>query len=139
MELLTRLKTEYLLDVPLEALHAETLAWLNELGFWVDEMSFFYKLIHHDKFSSAFPSEQVADIEKELISLKSEKLDRLRAGIASHERLLASLFNPPSSADDQTYRDNHRRLHTDMFILQEEIRRFKQRIFSFYENDLAFS
>lgn len=72
MELLSPSKTEYLLDVPLEALHAETLAWLDELGFWADEMSFFYKLLHHNKFSNAFPSEQVADIDKELIDLASE-------------------------------------------------------------------
>jgi len=132
MELLTNSNTQYLLDVPLEALHTETLAWLKQLDFWADEMSFFYKLLHHNKFSNDFPSEQVADMDKELVRLNAERLDRLKVGVANHERMLASLFNPPSVADEQAYRENHRRLNADMYILHEGIRQFKQRIFSFY-------
>lgn len=132
MELLTNSKTEYLVDVPLEALHAETLAWLKELGCWADEMSFFYRLLHHNKFSNAFPSEQLAHIDRELLMLNGERLDRIRIDMANHERMLASLFNPPSVTDEQAYRENHRRLHVDMYILHEEIRQFKQTIFSFF-------
>lgn len=131
MELLTNSKTEYLLDVPLEALHAETLAWLKELDFWADEMSFFYKLLHHNKFSNPVPSEQVADIDKELIKLNGEALDRIRVDVAGHERMLASLFNPPSVADERAYRENHRKLSVDMYILHDEIRKVKRNIFSF--------
>lgn len=132
MELLTISKNEYLLHAPLDALHAETLAWLSELGFWGDELSFFYKLLHHNEFSNTFSSEQVDDIDKELLKLNGEKLDRIRVGMANHERMLASLFNPPSLTDEQAYRENHRRLYVDMYILYEEIRQFKQRIFSFF-------
>lgn len=132
MDLLRNSKIEYQLDTPLDALHAETLGWLKELGFWADELSFFYKLLHHHELSSAFSVMQVAEIDQELLKLNGEKLDRIRINMANHERMLASLFNPPSTADEQVYRDNHRRLYTDMFILNEGIRAFKQRIFSFF-------
>lgn len=132
MELLTNSKTEYLLDVPLEVLHAETLAWIKELHFWANEVSFFYRLLHHNEVSNVFPSEQLADIDKELVKLNGERLDPIRAGMASHERMLASLFNPPSVADEQAYRENHRRLNLDMYILHQEIRQLKQRVCSFF-------
>jgi hypothetical protein len=41
MELLTSQKMEYLLDASLQALHAESLEWIQEIDFWKDEMIFF--------------------------------------------------------------------------------------------------
>lgn len=134
MELLTHAKTEYWLDVPLTVLHAESLDWLKELGFWADEMSFFYALLHEKKISHSFPSQDVATIDKDLVKLNGEKLDRVRRDVESHERLLASLFKAPAASDDQTYRDTHRKLKGNMLDLSEDVRAFKQRIFYFVEH-----
>jgi hypothetical protein len=134
MELLTHAKTEYMLDVPLAALHAESLDWLKELGFWADEMSFFYKMLHEKKISHAFQAQDVAAIDKELVKLNGEQLDRVRHDVEGHERLLASLYKSPALSDDQAYRDAHRKLARDMYGLHEYIRAFKQRIMAFIEH-----
>lgn len=131
MELLNYPKNEYLLDAPLDALHAESVAWLKELGFWADEVSFFYKLLHHHKLSDSFPSDQVAEIDKELVKFNGEKLNRVKSGVASHEHLLASLFKSSSMADEQVYRETHRKLSIEVHSLYEDIRAFRQKIFSF--------
>ncbi|HEU5290167.1 MAG TPA: hypothetical protein VFU05_05945 [Cyclobacteriaceae bacterium] len=136
MELLSNPKTEFLLDASLESLHTQSVAWMNELIFWSDEMTFFYQMLHHKKLSAAFPSSQVATIDKELVRLNGEKLDKVKTGVASHERLLASVYKSSSLADEQVYREAHRKLLVDMQALNQDIRTFKKKFFAFVENEV---
>ena len=131
MELLKYPKTEYLLDASLGTLHEESLAWLKELAFWAEEISFFYKLVHTKKFSGVFPSPDVAEIDQELVRLHGEKLEKLRSGVASHEQLLASVYRSASLAEEQVYREAHKKLLSEIFAMHEEIRTFKRKLFSF--------
>ncbi len=78
MELLSYSKTDYLLDATLESLHKESVAWVNELEFWADEMAFFYKLLHNHKLSSVFPSAEVGEIDKALVKLSGESLEKMK-------------------------------------------------------------
>lgn len=131
MELLTNPNTDYLLNAPLEPLHSESMLWLKELDFWSDEMIFFYKLLHNKDTAKAFPSGEVAAIEKELIRLNGEMLDALRNKVAGHEQELALVYKATSVSGGQRYRDAHRKLLEEMHLLQLEIRKFKKNIFSF--------
>ncbi len=131
MELLGYPKSEYLLNAPLESLHNESAAWLHELGFWADEMAFFYRLLHEKKFSAEFPTTEIAEIEKTLVRLNGEDLQKVKAQLTAHERLLATAFQSPSLADEQGYRLQHQTLHHDMTTLQQQIRNFKKSLFSF--------
>lgn len=134
MNLLGYPKSDYLLEAPLKSLHDHSVTWLNELNFWKDEMVFFYHLLYHQKFSKPFPSAEMAEIEKEIVELNVERLDRLRSGVARHEQNLASVYRTASMAEEQIYREAHRNLLNDIDALYEDIRKFKKKIFSFVEN-----
>lgn len=133
MELLGYAKTDYLLDATLDTLHKESVAWLKELDFLGDEMAFFYKLLHNKKLSNAFPSAEVAEIDKALVKLNAENLDKVKNGVENHERQLAVIFKSTLSAEEQVYRESHRKLLLDMHDLHEEVRAFKKKVFSFVE------
>lgn len=133
MELLGYGKTDYLLDASLGTLHNESVAWLKELDFLEDEMAFFYKLLHNEKFSNAFPSAEVAEIDKALVKLNAENLDKVKDAVENHERQLAVVFKSALPGEEQVYRESHRRLLIDMHNLDEEFRSFKKKVFSFIE------
>lgn len=133
MELLNYPKTDYLLDASLETLHAQSVEWLNELGFWSDEMTFFYRLLRHKSASKAFRTSQLAEVEKELVKLNGEQLDKVKTGVVSHEHLLAAAYKTSSLPDERTYREAHRKLLGDMHALHQNIRDFKKKLFSFVE------
>jgi len=134
MELLNYPKNEYLLDASLDSLHTQSQEWLKTLEFWSDEMSFFYKLLHSRESREAFPALDLAAIDKVLIKINSEELDSLRQGVISHERLLSSILKSTSVAEEQVYRETHRRLHEEMFRLERTIRSVKKEVFDFYSN-----
>lgn len=129
MELLTYPRTDYLLDATLATLHTESVAWLSELDFWCDEMTFLYRLIHHRKLSKSLPIAEVAAFDMELVRLNGEVIESLRSDITSHERLLASACTSNSAVEQQVYREAHRVLLGEMHNLQTLIRGFKRKAF----------
>lgn len=131
MELLTYPKTEYLLDASLESLHQESLEWLKEIAFWADEMSFFFTLLHKKEVREAFPTKELAALEKELIRIHGDKLDAARSMVESHERTLASVLKTTSLQAEESYRETHRRLLMEVYGMQSLIRDFKKAVFDF--------
>lgn len=131
MELLNYPSTDYLLDATLESLHTQSIAWLKELDFWGDEMSFFYHLLQGQKKSQPFPAAEIAQMEKELVRLNGDELDKLRSRVGSHERNLSQVYRSTSTGEEQRYRDSHKKLLTEMYHLHEDIRKFKRNVFSF--------
>jgi hypothetical protein len=131
MELLGNPKTEYLLDASLETLHAESREWLNEIAFWNEEMTFFYKLIHLREPHISFPTEGLAGLEKNLIEITSTQLGKLKADVESHERTVGRLVRNSSFGEEREYHDFHRDLLRRMYDQQRIIREFKKNIFSF--------
>jgi hypothetical protein len=133
MELLTYPKAEYLLDASLESLHAESLEWLKEIDFWRDEMAFFYKILHRKETRNSFPTQEVAAIEKDLIGINGEKLDRIRHDVQHHEQSLSVLLKGNSIQDEEKYRRTHREILLDISSLNLIIRNFKRELFSFVQ------
>src|ERR1035438_7363 len=79
MELLTKSKSDYLLNGSIEILHRQSMEWLNEIDFWKDEIAFFYALTVK-KTLNGFPDNlksQENKIEKELIRISGGELDNL--------------------------------------------------------------
>lgn len=133
METLAYPDTNYLPDVNMDSLHAESQKWLKEIDFWKDEMSFFYKLLHKKNILTGFPSEQLATIDQEIIRVNSDKLDKTRKEIHEHEQLLASLVKTPSLQDKETYVLAHQRLLVEMLTVSTMITELKKTVFSFFE------
>jgi hypothetical protein len=128
MQLLTSERTEYYLNTSLDVLHRESIEWLNELEFWMDEIIFFYKLIQDNTHEYLFPAAEIAEAQKQLIEIHSDKLEKLRKELVRHERVLGNILRS-TSTDDQDYRIAHNELFTKLIILQKDIREFKQKVF----------
>ncbi len=133
MELLFSPRMEYLLDASLETLHSESLEWLKEIGFWQDEMAFFYKLLHKKESKESFPSEELAALEKKLVGITGDKLDKTMNEVQNHERFLASLMRTTSFHEEENYRQAHRRLLQDIYDIHALIRDFKKDVFVFVQ------
>ena len=123
----------YLLDASLESLHSESLEWLKEIGFWHDEVAFFYKLLHKKESKESFPSRELAAIEMKLVGITGDKLDKVMNAVQNHERSLALLIRTTSFQEDENYRQAHRRLLQDVYDLHILIRNFKKEVFAFVE------
>ena len=133
MELVSRPTTEFLLDASLETLHAQSREWLSEVDFWNEEMTFFYKLLRSKGGRASFPSESVANIEKELIRISSDVLGNLRKDLDAHERALGATLRNNALHEDSDYRERHKSLVNSMYNAQEIIRKFKKDVFSFVQ------
>ena len=120
-----------MLDASLETMHAQSREWLNEIDFWIEEMAFFYNLIHLREPHIFFPTAGLADLERELITLTSDHLHKLKMEIESHERALARMVRNISLDEEHEYRVRHRSLFEAMNRLQEGIRKFKKTVFAF--------
>jgi len=131
MELLAYPNSKYLLEASIETLHAQSLEWLNQIDFWKDEMTFFYKLMHTKKAFAGFPTEELASIDSELIRINSDKLDKLRKEVQNHEQLLAAIIKLPTVMDKERYSETHRNLIMEIFAVSELIKDFKRTVFSF--------
>src|SRR5688572_8049526 len=133
MELLSSPKMGYLLDASLESLHSESQEWLKEIGFWQDEMAFFYKLLHKKESKESFPSKELAAIEKKLVGITSDMLDKIMNAVQNHERSLALLIRTTSFQEEENYRQAHRRLLQDVYEVHVVIRNFKKDVFAFVQ------
>lgn len=125
--------TNYLLDVPIDALHADSIKWLKEIDFWKQEMSFFYKLLHTKHLLPGFPSEQLASIDQEIIRINTDQLDKYRKDIHEHEQSLAGLVMSPTLQQKEALVLAHQRLLLEMFSLSTAITDLKKTVFTFFE------
>jgi len=131
MELLSYPNTKYLLEASTDSLQAESLEWLKEIDFWKDEMTFFYKLVHTRKAFTAFPTEELAFLDKELIRINSDKLDKLRKEVQDHEQLLATIIKTPTLMEKEKYSEAHHNILMELFAVSELIKDLKRTVFSF--------
>lgn len=131
MELLTYPNSKYLLEASIDSLHAESLGWLREIDFWKDEMTFFYKLLHTKNALPGFPTEELASIDKELIRINSDKLDKMKKEVQDHEQLLAAIIKTPTLMEKEKYSEVHHNLHLEIFAVSDLIKDLKRTVFSF--------
>lgn len=131
MELLAYPNSKYLLEASIDSLHAESLEWLKEIDFWKDEMTFFYKLLHSKNAFGGFPTEELASIDKELIRINSDKLDKIKKEVQGHEQLLTSILKTPTLMEKEKYSEVHHNLHLEIFAVSELIKDIKRIVFSF--------
>lgn len=130
MALIGSAKSRLLLEAPLEALHQESLEWLEEIEFWKDETAFFYALIM-GKTRARFPlagAREIRSLEDHLVYVSAETLDDLRQLVQAHERFLAKLMDDVSLSE-QAYRTKHRAIAKKMAAFEEEFRAMKRKVF----------
>ena len=72
-------------------------------------------------------------MEKRLVGITGDKLDKIMNAVQSHERSLALLIRTTSFQEEEDYRQAHRRLLQDVYDLHILIRNFKKEVFAFVE------
>ena len=78
----------YLLDMPVEVLHRESLEWLEEIECMKDEAAFFFGLIIRRLKTPYDPlnTEELKSIETHLIFISTNMLAMLHDAVVKHER-----------------------------------------------------
>lgn len=131
----TTTSADHLLDTSLEGLHSQTLGWMKTVDFWKEEGKFFYNLLRKKELRPVFPDHEIAILEKEIIRITADELDPFKLSLAAHERLLKSYFTHPTGSQEKEYRVTHRDLLYRVTVIEDKIRLFKQRVFSFIKSD----
>lgn len=123
-------KKLFLLEAPLEVLHAESLEWLEEIELWKDETSFFYALIIDRAKTSPliFTTKEAKDIERHLVYVSAEKLDDLAMEVRGHEKFLSRMMKS-GRMDEQLYRSRHKIISKKIHAFETEFRKMKNKIF----------
>lgn len=123
-------KNTFLLEAPLEVLHAESLEWLEEVEFWKDEAAFFYTLIieRTKQDPSAFGTREARDVEKHLIHVSVGKLEDMRVEVQAHERFLSRLMENPK-LDEHLYRSRHKLITEKIHAFHHVFKEMKRKIF----------
>ena len=130
-------KEKYMLDVPVEILHRESLEWLGEIEFMKDEAAFFYGLIIRRLKTPYDPlnAEELKSIENHLIFISTNMLAMLHDAVEKHERFLSKLTESVKQ-DEQSYRSRHIALAKKFKDFEKEFKELKRKIFSVVEREV---
>jgi phosphoribosyl-dephospho-CoA transferase len=130
MDLLINPQTSYLLQADLASLHVESQSWLSEIEFWEDELAFFYTLLHSKLSRQAYPTEEIASLDKRLVSINSDMLGTIKEQALNHERFLALVMQTTSMQEESNYRDVHQQLRVKMIDVHAAIKNFKKEVYA---------
>lgn len=130
MDLLINPQIPYLLQADLASLHKESQSWLSEIEFWEDELAFFYTLLHSKLSRQAYPTEEIASLDKRLVSINSDMLGTIKEQALNHERFLALVMQTTSMQEESNYRDVHQELHVKMIDVHAAIKNFKKEVYA---------
>ena len=130
MDLLINPQTSYLLQADLASLHVESQSWLSEIEFWEDELAFFYTLLHSKLSRQAYPTEEIASLDKRLVSINSDMLEAIKEQALNHERFLALVMQTTSLQEESNYREVHQQLRVRMIDVYAAIKNFKKEVYA---------
>jgi hypothetical protein len=130
MDLLINPQTSYLLQADLASLHVESQSWLSEIEFWEDELAFFYTLLHSKLSRQAYPTDEIANLDKLLVSINSDTLGTMKEQALNHERFLALVMQTTSMQEESNYRDVHQQLRVKMIDVHAAIKNFKKEVYA---------
>ena len=122
--------SEYLLSAGIETLHQQTMEWLEDVAFWRDEAAFLYSL-EISKTMKEIPvkaKDKLDKLNNELIQIASDDIDNLYNKIEAHEAYLDQLITSKRE-DEETYREKHEELASEVIKLGARLRALKKDIF----------
>lgn len=121
-------KQPLLLEAPLEALHAQSREWIEDLEFMKDECAFLYTLIRNAHNSPLLKTSQARTIERALLQISNQRIEELTGEINGHENFLAAVIEG-KSRDEVMLRRRHRIISNSTAKLEKDFRKLKRQIF----------
>ncbi|QNK77114.1 hypothetical protein H7F37_13500 [Winogradskyella sp. PAMC22761] len=127
--LISNPKEQFLLGAGLDVLHFESREWLNTIDFWKDEVRFFEDLLKRKETSN----KNKPEYENMLVNLNkihSDLFDDLEDSIVKHEHLLSNIELSKDGLSDDSYREKHLRIHSEMETFTKDFKAFKRVVFN---------
>lgn len=127
------IKAKYLLKASLETHHFETKEWIEEVRFWLDELSIFGDFVDHKIAHNNLEDQLNKDLQLNLNSMLDNLSKNTLQNLLGHERYLSSLFSLGKRTEESIYREKHKEFAQQMIHLTNDIRMLKKRVFKFLE------
>ncbi len=131
MKILEKSTTNYLLDSGIEALHQQSMEWLEDIAFWRDEAAFLYAL-EIKKTLKSVPvdaKDKIAKIENELMKMAGDDIDNLYNEVEKHEHYLNVMLET-QRANEEEYREKHKAIAKKVEQFDKNFRSLKKNIFN---------
>lgn len=125
------IKAKYLLEASLETLHFETKEWIEEVRFWVDELSILGDFVDHKIAHNNLEDQINKDLQRNVNSMLDSLSNEIVKNLLGHERYLSSLLSLDGNAKESMYREKHKEFAHQMIHLKGDIRTLKKRVFKF--------
>ncbi|NND16374.1 MAG: hypothetical protein HKN89_08625 [Eudoraea sp.] len=129
-----RPKSDYLKTANWEQLYVLCEHWRDDMGFYLDELKFFQKLINK-YFLWLAKDENVAKAEAIFVDVKKGTLEAkwLEGAICEHMRHISDLMKNAFSRDAQEFRQDHAVLEDKMVEFTKLFRKLKAEVFAVTE------
>ncbi len=127
------IKTAYLLQGSLETLHFETKEWIEEVKFWIDELTILEDLTDHKIAHNNLEDQIHRDMQLNMSTMLDHLSNRILHTLFGHESFLSSLFKVNEKLDENEYREKHKEIALNMIHLKNDIRTLKKKAFAFLE------
>lgn len=124
------IKAEYMLKAGMPILQYETVQWMEEVQFYLDEFLAFKTLIERKKFHSYIEQQVHNDIHR-LVLINIGRLQSILKEISHHGEYLSSLIGEKEGTTDNTYKGKHKLIAEKINKLDTDIRTLKIEVYSF--------
>lgn len=138
MKTLEKANTSHLLETGVEALHSQSIEWLEDIAFWRDEAAFLYALEMRKTLKSVpvGAKDKIQKIESELIRISGGDLDSLYNEVEAHERYLDEMLESRHE-DEEEYREKHKQIADKVNRFEKRFRKLKRDIFDLVKTNKA--
>ena len=138
MKTLERANTAHLLETGIEALHSQSMEWLEDIAFWRDEAAFLYALEMRKTLVSVpvNAKNKIQKIEDELVKISGGDLDSLYNEVEKHESYLDEMLESKRE-DEEEYREKHKQIGDKVSRFEKRFRNLKKEIFDLVKEHKA--
>ena len=119
------------LGVGLSQLHSETLKWLREAHFYLDEIELFQNLIHKKSPYNEVEIQISRDIDLNLNAMADKIHKDTLKRLTAHESSLVHLMQQEEHACDQEFREKHTFIYKQIADLKQSIKHLKEHVHKF--------
>jgi hypothetical protein len=136
MNTLSPVTSPYLLEDSIEDLHGETQDWLTGIRAWQQEVVFYQLLLNKiwGRLISADVRQPLKQYQALLSGPMTQILTSHQEDFEEHERYLVDLRRNTGQANDQSYRQVHKKYSLQLKSLAKDIRQLKKELFGFIES-----
>ncbi|HUH46874.1 MAG TPA: hypothetical protein VLZ54_06960 [Arenibacter sp.] len=124
------IKTEYMLEAGLPILHYETVQWMEDVTFYLDEFFTFKTLIDRKKYHNYIEQQVHNDIHR-LVLVNIGRLQSILKELSLHGEYLSDLMGEKKGAGPNIYREKHKAMVDKINKLITDIRTLKIEVYAF--------